>query len=68
METENMTAVSASMNISNCINSSSSYSVFDNATNETSCVSNDTKTAWDIVGIVIVSIILGLMTLVTIVG
>ena len=70
MEPENMTAVSSNMNISNdndCINPS--YNDFDNATNETTCLSNETtKTAWDILGIVIVSIILGLMTLITIVG
>ena len=60
----------ASMNISNdydCINSS--YIGPDNATNQTICLNNETvKTAWDIVGIVVVSIILGLMTLTTIVG
>ena len=70
MEIDNTTAVSPSMNISNtyyCINSSSIG--FDNATNETICGSDETtKTAWDIVGIVIVSLILGLMTLTTIVG
>ena len=70
MEMRNTTAVSPGMIITNdydCINAS--YMVFDNLTNETTCLRNEsTKTAWDIVGIFIVSIILGLMTLITIVG
>ena len=75
METENTTAVSLDFDISNvydCVNSS--FIAVDNATNETVCGSNATadtpemRTAWEIVGIVIVSIILGLMTLTTIVG
>ena len=76
METENITAVSSDLNVSNvydCFNSS--FIGVDNATNVTVCGGNATtadipemKTAWDIVSIVIVSIILGLMTLTTIVG
>ena len=76
METENITAVSSDLNVSNvydCFNSS--FIGVDNATNVTVCGGNTTtaaiqemKTAWDIVSIVIVSIILGLMTLTTIVG
>ena len=72
METDSTTAVYVSRNISSitfeCTNSSGI--IFDNATNETICggVEETTKTAWDIVGIVFVSIILGLMTLTTIVG
>ena len=76
MEHDNITAVYTVYNISNvydCTNSS--FIGVDNATNVTACGSNATKvdipemkTAWDIVSIVIVSIILGLMTLTTIVG
>lgn len=75
METDNTTAASLDFDISNVYDcNNSSFIGVDNATNETVCGSNVTanitemKTAWDIVGIVIVSIILGLMTLTTIVG
>ena len=76
MEIENITAVSTDFDISNvhdCFNSS--LIGVDNATNVTVCGGNATtadiqemKTAWDIVSLVVVSIILGLMTLTTIVG
>ena len=76
METENITAVSTDFDISNVHDYfNSSFIGVDNATNVTVCGGNTTtavipemKTAWDIVSIVIVSIILGLMTLTTIVG
>ena len=71
IDIEKSTAVSSSMDLTNitydCFNSSSMD--IHNATNVTICESNENpKTAWDIVGIVIVSIILGLMTLTTFVG
>ena len=71
IDIEKSTAASSSMDFINitydCFNSSSME--VHNATNVTICENHESpKTAWDIVGIVIVSIILGLMTLTTIVG